>query len=224
MPWSLRAQAPAADSEDARLHDLLTAQVERALQRDPTTATALGLDTGTRAALRSLMPEWSAAGRAADREETARSLRDLHAIDRRQLSERAAVSYDIAEFDLVQRDRLGRLFPFHTSGFGHRPGPYGVTQLQGFYTAVSNFFDSQQPVNDRADAEAYLARAAALPRLFDDDTRITLENAASGIVAPRFILEKAIRQVSALRDGEARDKTSGALARPPQRRARADRL
>lgn len=207
FPWPALAEPPAAGSEDARLDALLMAQVEEQLRREPTQATALGLDTGARAALRSRMADWSAAARAARRQEQARELRDLRAIDRGRLSEHAAVSYDIAEFDLVQSERLAREFPFHTSGFGHRPGPYGVTQLQGFYTGVSNFFDSQQPVANDADADAYLARAQALPGLFDADTRITLENAEAGIVAPRFILEKAIRQVTSLRDGEARQKT-----------------
>lgn len=207
LPWPLRALVPAAGSEDARLDALLTAQVERLLEREPTQATALGLDTGARAALRARMPDWSPAGRAARREELGAELRDLQAIDRRRLSERAAVSYDIAEFDLVQSERLARVFPFHSSGFGHRPGPYGVTQIQGFYTAVSNFFDSQQPVGNAADAEAYLARARALPALFDADTGLALANAEAGIVAPRFILDRAIRQVTGLRDGEAREKT-----------------
>lgn len=207
LPWPLKARTPIIRNDDGRLDALLTAQVERMLVREPTVATGLGLDTGHRAALRARMPDWSAAGRAARREALADDLRDLRAIDRSRLSERAAVSYDIAEFDLVQADRLAREFPFHTSGFGHRPGPYGVTQLQGFYTAISNFFDTQQPVANSADADAYLARAAALPALFDADTEISLSNAAAGIVAPRFILEKAIRQVTALRDGDARQKT-----------------
>jgi uncharacterized protein (DUF885 family) len=183
------------------------AQAEEELRREPTTATALGLDTGARAALRAQMPDWSRAARAGEAAELAAQMRDLRAIDRERLSERAKVSYDIAEFDLVQSERLAREFPFHTSGFGHRAGPYGVTQLQGFYTGISNFFDSQQPVANAADADAYLARAQALPTLLDADTRITLENAEAGIVAPRFILEKAIRQVTSLRDGDSRQKT-----------------
>ena len=208
LPFPLLAQtAIAGGAEDARLHALLMAQVDRLLEREPTQATTLGLDTGGRAHLRSRMPDWSPEGRAAEQAETERSLRDLRAIDRDRLSERARVSFDIAEFELALRERMRREFPFHTSGFGHRPGPYGVTQLQGFYTSVSSFFDSQQPVNNATDADAYLARAQALPALFDADTRITMENAGSGVVAPRFILEKAVRQLTSLRDGETREKT-----------------
>ena len=206
-PFPLLAQAPAAATEDSRLNALLLAQVERLLEREPTQATALGLDTGARAHLRARMPDWSASARAAQRDEIVQDLRELRGISRDQLSDRGKVSFDIAEFELVQAERIARDFPFHTSGFGHRAGPYGVTQLQGFYTAVSNFFDGQHPIANAADADAYVARVEALPALFDADTRITLENAGAGIIAPRVILEKALRQVTAFRDGEARQKT-----------------
>src|SRR5688572_17536391 len=101
-PWPLLAQPAPAGAEDARLDALLMAQVERLLEREPTQATALGLDTGARARLRSRMPDWSSAARAARRDELAQELQALRAIDRTRLSERGKVSYDIAEFDLAQ--------------------------------------------------------------------------------------------------------------------------
>jgi uncharacterized protein (DUF885 family) len=55
------AEVPARSGKDKRLHDLLMRQFEEALQRNPTSATSLGLDTGARAGLRSRFPDWSPA-------------------------------------------------------------------------------------------------------------------------------------------------------------------
>ena len=200
------AAAPAG-SADAALHALLTAQTEADLRRNPTSATSLGIDTGARADLRSKMPDWSAAGRAEARRATTRDLAALRAIGRERLSDKAKVSYDVAEFELVQQDALANRFPYHTSGLGHRAGPYAVTQLGGFYTALPQFLDTTHPVKNKGDADAYMARMAAVPGLLDADTRIVTENAAMGVVAPRFILEQAVRQLTRLRDGEPKDKT-----------------
>src|SRR3546814_10640204 len=59
------------------------------------------------------------------------------------LGDAARIAHDSAEFDLATRQRLAR-FTYHTGGFGHRPGPYGVTQLGGFYTGVSTFLDRSE--------------------------------------------------------------------------------
>ncbi|MGX5712349.1 DUF885 domain-containing protein [Sphingopyxis terrae subsp. ummariensis] len=195
-----------ADSADARLDALLTRQFDQALIDDPTRAASLGLDIGARAGLRARFPDWSAAARTARDRRIDTDLAALRAIDRGALGDNARVAYDSAEFDLVARQRLAR-FPYHTGGFAHRAGPYAVTQLGGFYTGVSTFFDSQHPVKTKADADAYIARMAATPALLDDDSAIVRANAAMGVVAPRFIIEQALQQLGRLRDGDAASKT-----------------
>lgn len=197
-----RAQA----SKDSRLDALLSAQFEEELRAEPTVATSLGLDSGGRSELRSRFPDWSAAGRRARNVAVARNLSDLRALGRDGLSPVAQLSYDGAEFDLDMRVRLAR-YSYHSGGFGHRAGPYGVTQLGGFYTGVSSFLDTQHPVKSREDAEAYMARMEGVPALLDADTAIVQANRMMGIIAPRFILEQAIRQLGQLRDGEVRGKT-----------------
>jgi uncharacterized protein (DUF885 family) len=206
-----------AGGKDAQLHALLMRQFGEGLEREPTGATSLGLDTGARAGLRARFPDWSPAGRAADSAATARQLAELRALGRSGLGPDAQVSYDSAEFSLSLQERLDR-FAYHTGGFGHRPGPYGVTQLGGFYTGVANFLDTQHPVKDKADADAYMARLDAIPALLDADTEIVKANAAMGVVAPRFILDQAIAQLTRFRDGEVREKT---LVRSIARRSEA---
>lgn len=198
--------ATAQPNRDAALDALLMRQFEEGLVEEPASATSLGLDTGRFAGLRARWPDWSPAGREKSRAMIARHHRELTAFGRGGLGTQAAIAYDSAGFTLAASERLAR-FRYHSGGFGHRPGPYGVTQLGGFYTSLASFMDLQHPVKNRADADAYMARLAGVSALLDADTRIVTENAAAGILAPRFILDQAIRQLTAFRDGDVRRKT-----------------
>jgi uncharacterized protein (DUF885 family) len=197
---------PALSPADARLDALLMRQFEEGLRAEPTQATSLGLDIGARGALRSRFADWSPAAREARRATIGRNLTALRAIDRTTLGPVAQISYDSAEFDLATDQAVHRA-PYHSQGFAHRAGPYGVTQLGGFYTGVSNFLDLQHPVKSSADADAYMARLEAIPALLDADTAIVASNAAMGVIAPRFILDQALTQLAKLRDGDVRSKT-----------------
>lgn len=154
---SVTGPVAAAESADARLDTLLSAQFEQGLRDDPTRATSLGIDTGARAALRAQFPDWSPAARATRTRQIDNDLAAVRAIKGNALGTSARIAHDSAEFDLMTRQKLAR-FTYHTGGFGHRPGPYGVTQLGGFYTGVSTFLDSQHPVENKADADAYMTR------------------------------------------------------------------
>ncbi len=200
------AQAPARSGKDERLHQLLMRQFEEDLQRNPASATSLGMDVGARAGLRSRFPDWSPAGREADRRAASRQLAELRAFGRSGLGTEARISYDSAEFSLERQVELDR-FAYHSAGFGHRGGPYGVTQLGGFYTGLGSFLDTQHPVKTKADADAYMARLQAIPALLDADTEIVRSNAASGVIAPRFILDQAIAQLRQFSGGDVRQKT-----------------
>ncbi|HEY0597008.1 DUF885 domain-containing protein [Sphingopyxis sp.] len=203
---SVARPVAAAETADARVDTLLAAQFEQGLHDDPTRATSLGIDTGARAALRAQFPDWSPAARAARARQIDSDLAAVRSIKPDTLGASARIAHDSAEFDLATRQRLAR-FTYHTGGFGHRPGPYAVTQLGGFYTGVSTFLDSQHPVKNKADADAYMLRLQAIPALFDADTEIVKTNAAMGVVAPRFILDQALQQLARLRDGDVAGKT-----------------
>jgi uncharacterized protein (DUF885 family) len=199
----LRAQSA---GRDAQLDALLMKQFNESLRNEPTGATSLALDVGPNADLRSKFPDWSAAGIARQKARNAADLAALRAFGRAGLSDDSQVAYDSALFSTEAQVALDR-FAYHTGGFAHRPGPYGVTQLGGFYTGVSNFLDLQHPVKTKEDADAYLARLEAVPGLFDADTAIVRANADMGVVAPTFILEQALQQLTRLRDGDSASKT-----------------
>jgi uncharacterized protein (DUF885 family) len=192
-------------SADAALDAMLTRQFEARLDRSPEAVTNLGLDVGPRAAQRSRLDDRSPAAAAAERARTLADLAELKGFDPSRLSPSARLSYDIAEFQLENAAAYARRFPYHSQE-GWRRNPYVVTQVGGAYVTVPDFLDSQHPIAAKADADAYLARMRAFADALDGDTARTRENVGRGAVAPDFILDKALLQLRALRDGAADEK------------------
>ncbi|MDT1091357.1 DUF885 family protein, partial [Pseudomonas aeruginosa] len=76
----------------------------------------------------------------------------------------------------------------------YRNTPYVVIQNVGAYLDVPKFLDSDHPIADAADAEAYLARLAAYPGTLDAETDRLRDTAAQRVIAPDFLLDKALAQ------------------------------
>lgn len=184
--------------EDARLDALLTRQFEDALDRSPEGATSLGLDVGTRAAQRSRLTDRSVAAFQAEVPRNRDRLAQVRAINAAALSPDGRLSYDIALFQRELAVDYAR-FPWHTPD-GWRQTPYGVSQLGGAYATVPDFLDSTHPVETAADVDAFLSRLEAFPTALDQDTERMRANAAMGVVAPDFVLDKTRLQLIALRD------------------------
>ncbi|MBU6406614.1 MAG: DUF885 family protein [Alphaproteobacteria bacterium] len=103
-----------------------------------------------------------------------------------------AVSLEVVRTSL-QNDVDSMRFAYG-SGAG---GPYIVNQIEGGYTWVPDFLDSQHPVTSKAQADAYLARLSGYARLMDQESAVVALDAAAGVVAPLFCLDGAIRQLTA---------------------------
>ena len=188
-------QALAAASDDATLRALLDAFFEEDLAERPQFATALGLDTGARAALRSQLNDYSAAGRVRSVERQRQRLARLHEVARAALSREGQVDYDVVEWSATQTVSGGTRFPFGESPWT----PYVVSQLTGPYQSVPDFLASTHPVRSVADAEAYLARLDVFATALDDSTRALSDDAARGVLAPGFALETTAAQLEKLR-------------------------
>lgn len=210
-----RADASAASVADARLDALLDAQLQARLDLDHEGVTGLGLDVGARAAQRFKLADASQAAADAAWAQAARDLVAVRAIDPASLSVEARLSRDIAVFQLECAAGY-RAFPFHKSE-SWRESPYIVSQIGGVYSTTPDFLDSQHPVNTAQDVDAALSRLAAFATVLDQDTDRAEGNAALGIVPPDFLLDGALAQLKALRDGRAEDK---AMIRSLTRRAR----
>jgi uncharacterized protein (DUF885 family) len=193
------AGAQSAD-EDARLHALLDRLFYERLQADPESATRLGLDTGSRAALRSRLNDESLAARERTFARAAAERRMLGGIDRSKLSRQAAIDYDVLEYQLTaQLNR--RRFTYGTARDNY--APYILSHLTGPYRELPEFIEGQHPIANAGDADAYLARLSALAKAIDDGTARQRADAAKGVFAPDFVLDTALRLMATLRDRPA---------------------
>ena len=106
-----------------------------------------------------------------------------------------AVTREVVEAalaDIGESDAFG----YGTYGLG-APQPYVVTQLDGAYSTVPNFLDSQHPIESADDAEDYLARLAQYARVLDQETARIEADAARGVVPPGFVIDGAVEQLAA---------------------------
>lgn len=197
----LAVLAPAAFArsadEDARLDAILTRQFEEDMEKSPPAATSLGLDVGTRAGLRSRLADRSLAAAQRDAVRARERFAELQTIDAAALSPEARTSYDILSFQKEVAAEAAA-FAWHTADSWRRT-PYVVSQINGAYIDLPSFLDTTHPVKTREDADAFLERLSAFPASLDGDTERSAAHAGMGMVAPDFILDKAIQQLTALR-------------------------
>src|SRR5215217_3209095 len=192
----------AAGSEDTKLRALLDAFWEEDLDASPELVTALGLDTGKRAAQRGKLGDASSAGRAKWVAATKARLTQLATIDSGKLSPASRIDKEVVAYAYGRIVDGGETFTFGEApaGFSYAPySPYVISQLSGAYQSVPDFLDSNHPVKTAADAEAYLARLEALPRALDANTDTLKADAARGVLAPDFALDATLAQLKKLR-------------------------
>jgi len=94
-------------------------------------------------------------GRASPSRRNASRLQRLRAFGRSSLAGSDLANYDTVEF---QMETIARTEPFE---YGDAVRPYVVSQLTGAYQSVPTFLDRQHQIENKEDAEAYLARLRA---------------------------------------------------------------
>ncbi|HEV8337926.1 MAG TPA: DUF885 domain-containing protein [Candidatus Polarisedimenticolia bacterium] len=187
--------ATPATPGDARAVALLDRIAEDLLLLFPETATSLGIDTGSRAALRSHLTDRSAEGvqRVAGQVRTA--LARLTALTTADLSHPVRTSIAVVRSAFVTALE-GFALPYGDIRVGGwRNTPYVVIQNVGAYLDVPRFLDSEHPIENSADAEAYLARLESYARQLDGELGRLQAARMIGIVPPGFLLDKALTQL-----------------------------
>ena len=169
---------------------------ERLLAASPETATALGLDTGARAALKSQFSDASPAGKLGQYRPLVEALPQLRAIDRNRLAGRERGWLDTAIW-FGERGAEMRAIPYGTARGGY-PAPYLLSQLTGSYQSVPDFLDSQHKIETAADAQAYLDRLDRFHRNIDLEVEAARADAARGVIPPAYIIDKALAQSRSL--------------------------
>ncbi|RPF72345.1 DUF885 domain-containing protein [Aurantiacibacter spongiae] len=174
------------------------------LNKEPTRATSLGVDTGEHAYLRSELGVAGPDGRAALAATLERDLARARAYPKETLDASTRTSFEVVE-SAYSTALEGFAQPYGDVAVGGwRNAPYVVIQNVGAYIDLPRFMDSDHPVKDAADADAYIARLEEIPGVLEGElTRIRAAR-AMGVVPPAFLLDKAIPQMeSSLEDARS---------------------
>ena len=174
----------------AQLAKLFDTFFNENLRRGPEGATALGLDKGPNADLRSKLSDQSEKGRAENRALTQSQLSRLKALNPAGLSAADRVNYETVLFSLNSAAAAQRF------AYGGGGTPYVISQNTGAYQSAPSFLADRHPIETAADADAYLARMEAFAGQLDANTERLRHDAGLGVIPPDFILDTALGQMA----------------------------
>lgn len=187
--------APAPVSGQTAGEALLDDVAWNLLRHEPTRATTLAVDTGAHAALRSLLDAASPEGQAAKAATLRADLDRVRAFDTATLDPATRTSFEVVE-SAYATALDGMALPYGDIPVGSwRTAPYAVIQNVGAYIDLPRFLDSDHPVRDEADAEAYIARLQEMPGVLDGELERIGAARAMGVVPPDFLLDRTIDQM-----------------------------
>lgn len=167
------------------------------LRHEPTRATSLGVDVGEHANLRSMLANVSPDGINAYADTLRADLERARAFDKSALDPATRTSFEVVE-SAYATALEGFALPYGDIPVGSwRTAPYAVIQNVGAYIDLPRFLDSDHPITDEADAEAYIARLEAMPAALEGELERISAARAMGVVPPDFLLDKAIDQMNA---------------------------
>jgi uncharacterized protein (DUF885 family) len=178
----------------AELTTVLDGMVTDILKRSPEQATSLAASEQLAGGpFMARVSDRSLAGLAADNALVTGWIEKLEAIKPDGLSPADVISRDVA-LSAAKYSQAGHRFGYGDSGFGP-PQPYVVSQLSGSYVGMPDFLDSQHPVENQAGADAWLARMEGFAGQISAETGRVVEDAAKGVIAPNFIIDRALGQL-----------------------------
>jgi uncharacterized protein (DUF885 family) len=195
---ALGSKALAAAPGDAAAEALLSSVAEDLMREYPENASALGLDKGARAALKSSLTDRSLEGRGKLAVAAKARVARMKAIDRKGLSPAATLDLGVVQtahelavegFDFPYGDAIGL-----SSQWSYRNAPYVVAQNTGAFVETPDFLDSQHGVTNAADVESYLHRLELYAAQLDGETARLKHDGAMGVIAPDFLLDKTLKQ------------------------------
>ena len=187
----------------ANLKTLLDETATAIFKESPAFATALGVDEKIAGGpFMSRLADVSADGVKRQAALASALAARYDAIDRKALTGQDALSYDVVRGALASTI-AGNGFGYGNYGLDSAPTPYVVSQLTGTYQSVPDFLDSQHPMRNAADAEAYIARLEAFAVNLDAETARVNADAQKGVIPPTYILERTLEQMRPLANGPA---------------------
>ena len=188
---------PAAPARNAAAEakTLLDEIGESYLRFAPEGATSLGIDTGARAALRSQLADRSAAGQQKIAEQVRQDLQRAKSFDTSGLDHATRTSIEVVRSAYATAAE-GFALPYGDITVGSwRNTPYVVIQNVGAYLDLPRFLDSDHPIENAGDAEAYLSRLQSYAKQLDGELGRIEAARGKGLVPPAFLIDKALSQI-----------------------------
>ena len=188
------AYAATASQQD-RAAKLLDGIAWDLLRLSPEGATSLGIDIEANAALRSGLEDRSIAGQAKKAALLRRSLKQVAAINPAKVDDATRTSLAVVK-SAFGTALDGYRLPYGDVAIGGwRNTPYVVIQNVGAYLDTPRFLDGDHPIRVASDADAYLSRLSQMSSQLDGELERLKSAGAKGLIAPDFLLDKAIRQM-----------------------------
>lgn len=170
-PETVRAERVAAES--AKANAFLDRVFDAAVDRNPMAQGYLGIKKDE--------DKWNDFSEVAQLAELAHTVQDLAALKRTVdfglLDEQARLSYRLFVTQAEQS----------LEGWKWRHHGYTFTQMGGMHTDAPAFLINVHRVDNVADARAYVARLRAMPAMFEPLVAAAKDQAARGILPPRFV-------------------------------------
>ena len=168
---------------------------ENLIRLFPENATSLAIDVGPRAPYRRLLTDRSAAGQAHIAATIRADLARADATDTKGMDFTTATSIEVVK-SAYKTALEGFAFPYGDVAVGgYRNSPYVVIQNVGAFIDVPRFLDTDHPVKNASDAEAYLVRLSSYGDQLDGETGRLRSATAQGVIPPSFALDRALKQL-----------------------------
>ncbi len=165
------------------------------LRHEPLRASSLGVDTGVHAAMRSRLHDASQAGQDAYAATLSADLERARQFPKAGLDAATRTSFAVVE-SAYETAIAGFALPYGDIPVGSwRTAPYPVIQNVGAYIDLPRALDSDHPIRDEADAEAYLSRLEDYPGVLAGELDRMQSGRAMGVVPPDFLLDRAMNQM-----------------------------
>jgi uncharacterized protein (DUF885 family) len=200
---STEAFSQTAGSGDAALNDVFQRIFDEQVATSPLTATFYGLDKGKLADLRSKLdtrPDELA--RSEEIVRTNKFIGWLEAVSEAGLSSTAKLNREVVLWDL----KTGNVGP-ERFDISNPQSPYVISQQDGAYFSVPDILNSAHPIENAADADAYLSRLEQFATVLDNETHEQQRQAARGFLAPGWSLDLALKQMREVRASEPAQST-----------------
>ena len=180
------------------LFEMADAHARAVLLMSPEASTQLAVDEAfLRAKYSDRLGDYTQAAADQARDLNARLLRELSAVDRGQLTDLAAVTYDV----LMTSYQLADDFKEVAIGGNYSPvggvRPYIVTQMYGPHVSLPRLLQVSHSVKTKDEADDYIARMYELGRALTETADLIRLDAEKGMAPPDFAITGALRSVRA---------------------------